>query len=71
MVSQVSRTVLYRWAGAKGITETLASILNRTTSLLPNALFASLGMSRADGDYGDAKHVSQILLLLVLVDTDI
>lgn len=38
--------------------ETLASILNRTTSLLPNALFASLGMPRGDENLGDAKHVS-------------
>jgi hypothetical protein len=39
------------------IAETLASILNRTTSLLPNALFASLGMPRGDENLGDAKHV--------------
>ena len=40
--------------------ETLASILNRTTSLLPNALFASLGMPRGDENLGDAKHVRWI-----------
>lgn len=39
------------------ITETLASILNRSTSLLPTALFASLGMPQGDGNWGDARHV--------------
>jgi len=45
-----------RGADFGGVTETLASILNRTTSLLPDALFASLGMPRGDGNWGDAKH---------------
>ncbi|KZP22300.1 Sec34-domain-containing protein [Athelia psychrophila] len=39
-----------------GVTETLASILNRTTSLLPSGLFASLGMPRGAENLGDAKH---------------
>ncbi|KAF7972543.1 hypothetical protein HWV62_17744 [Athelia sp. TMB] len=39
-----------------GVTETLASILNRTTSLLPSGLFASLGMPRGAENLVDAKH---------------
>ncbi|KAI0694271.1 Sec34-domain-containing protein [Cytidiella melzeri] len=38
-----------------GVTETLASMLGRTTSLLPNALFASLGMPRQES-LTDVKH---------------
>ncbi|KAJ6608410.1 hypothetical protein B0H10DRAFT_2067888 [Mycena sp. CBHHK59/15] len=41
---------------AYGVTDTLASMLNRTTSLLPGALFASLGMPRAEEGIRDAKH---------------
>ncbi|KAJ7057953.1 Sec34-like family-domain-containing protein [Mycena amicta] len=39
-----------------GVGDTLASMLNRTTSLLPGALFASLGMPRTDEGIRDAKH---------------
>ncbi|KAI0088101.1 Sec34-domain-containing protein [Irpex rosettiformis] len=38
-----------------GVTDTLASMLGRTTSLLPNALFASLGMPREES-LTDVKH---------------
>ncbi|EKM54776.1 uncharacterized protein PHACADRAFT_197206 [Phanerochaete carnosa HHB-10118-sp] len=38
-----------------GVTDTLASILGKTTSLLPNALFASLGMPREES-LADVKH---------------
>ncbi|KAG5651929.1 hypothetical protein H0H81_006911 [Sphagnurus paluster] len=41
---------------AVGMTDTLASMLSRTTSLLPDALFASLGMPRADESIREAKH---------------
>lgn len=37
--------------------DTLASMLGRTTSLLPNALFASLGMPKEES-MTDVKHVS-------------
>lgn len=33
-------------------------MLNKTTSLLPDALFASLGMPRTDQSIVEAKHVS-------------
>ena len=36
--------------------DTLASMLSRTTSLLPNALFASLGMPKEE-NLADVKHV--------------
>ncbi|KIJ68059.1 hypothetical protein HYDPIDRAFT_107669 [Hydnomerulius pinastri MD-312] len=39
-----------------GMTDTLASILNRTTALLPDALFASLGMPRGHESITDARH---------------
>jgi hypothetical protein len=39
--------------------DTLASMLNTTTSLLPGALFASLGMPRSEEGIRDAKHVCQ------------
>ncbi|KAJ7223524.1 Sec34-like family-domain-containing protein, partial [Mycena pura] len=39
-----------------GVTDTLASMLNKTTSLLPGALFASLGMPRAEEGIRDAKN---------------
>lgn len=32
-------------------------MLNRTTSILPEGLFASLGVPRADENLRDAKHV--------------
>ncbi|KAM5533738.1 hypothetical protein V8D89_012611 [Ganoderma adspersum] len=38
-----------------GVNETLASMLGRTTSLLPNALLTSLGMPR-DEDLTDVRH---------------
>jgi hypothetical protein len=40
-----------------GVTDTLASMLSRTTSLLPDALFASLGMPRAGESIREAQHV--------------
>ena len=46
------------------VTDTLASMLGRTTSLLPNALFASLGMPREES-MSDVKHVSIPIVLLM------
>ncbi|GLB40619.1 putative sec34-like family protein [Lyophyllum shimeji] len=43
-------------AESGGVTDTLASMLSKTTSLLPDALFASLGMPRTDESITDAKH---------------
>jgi len=45
--------------GADPTTETLASMLGRAT-LLPNSLFASLGMPRGGESMGDVKHVGLI-----------
>ena len=42
--------------------DTLASMLSKTTSLLPDALFATLGMPRSDNTIREAKHVSSSLL---------
>ncbi|KAG2127465.1 uncharacterized protein EDB93DRAFT_1270843 [Suillus bovinus] len=39
-----------------GVTDTLASVLNRTTALLPDALFASLRMSRGHDTFSDSRH---------------
>ncbi|PBK78097.1 Sec34-domain-containing protein [Armillaria solidipes] len=39
-----------------GVTETLSSLLNKTTALLPDALFSTLGMPRGDGSIRGAKH---------------
>ncbi|CAK5269175.1 unnamed protein product [Mycena citricolor] len=39
-----------------GVTDTLASMLNTTTSLFPDALFASLGMPRTEEGIQVAKH---------------
>ncbi|CAK5268613.1 unnamed protein product, partial [Mycena citricolor] len=39
-----------------GVTDTLASMLNTTTSLFPGALFASLGMPRTEEGIQVAKH---------------
>lgn len=39
-----------------GMTDTLASVLNRTTALLPDALFASLGMPRGHDTLSDSRH---------------
>ncbi|KAK7005778.1 Sec34-domain-containing protein [Favolaschia claudopus] len=39
-----------------GVTDTLAIMLNKTTSLIPGALFASLGMPRGEEGIRDAKH---------------
>ncbi|OAX41147.1 Sec34-domain-containing protein [Rhizopogon vinicolor AM-OR11-026] len=39
-----------------GVTDTLASVLNRTTALLPDALFASLGMPRGHDILSDSRH---------------
>ena len=41
-----------------GMTDTLAAMVSRTTSMLPDSLVASLGMPRGDADIMDAKHVS-------------
>lgn len=49
------------------VSDTLASILNRTTSLLPTGLFASLGMPRGDENLGDAKHVRLLHISSVLL----
>ncbi|KAG2055343.1 Sec34-domain-containing protein [Suillus hirtellus] len=38
------------------IGDTLASVLNRTTALLPDALFASLGMPRGHDTFSDSRH---------------
>lgn len=38
------------------VTDTLASMLSRTTSLLPDALFATLGMPRSEDTIREAKH---------------
>ncbi|KAG2074742.1 Sec34-domain-containing protein [Suillus decipiens] len=39
-----------------GMTDTLASVLSRTTALLPDALFASLGMPRGHDTLSDSRH---------------
>ncbi|KAG9220431.1 hypothetical protein CCMSSC00406_0003887 [Pleurotus cornucopiae] len=39
-----------------GVTETLAAMLNKTTSLLPSNLFASLGMPKTEESISEAKH---------------
>jgi len=45
--------------GVGGVTETLANMFNKTTSLLPEGLFASLGVSRGpDADFRGVKIVS-------------
>jgi hypothetical protein len=44
--------------------DTLASMLSKTTSLLPDALFATLGMPRTDESIKEAKHVSPIVKAL-------
>lgn len=49
--------------------ETLASMLNKTTFLLPGALFASLGMPRADESIKDAKQVNFALLSYITIFT--
>ncbi|KAK0197162.1 Sec34-like family-domain-containing protein [Armillaria mellea] len=36
--------------------DTLSSLLNKTTALLPDALFSTLGMPRGDGSIRGAKH---------------
>jgi conserved oligomeric Golgi complex subunit 3 len=52
------------WMLIRTMTETLASILNRTTSLLPNALLASFGMPRGDENLGDAKRACEDIIFL-------
>ncbi|TFK66890.1 Sec34-domain-containing protein [Pluteus cervinus] len=42
--------------GGGGMTDALAMMLSRTTSLLPEALFASLGMPKNEESIRDAKH---------------
>ncbi|KAJ7268694.1 Sec34-like family-domain-containing protein [Mycena haematopus] len=49
---QYGVTVSSTWT----LADTLATMLNRTTSLLPGALFASLGMPRSEEGIRDAKH---------------
>lgn len=45
--------------GVGGVTETLTNMINRTTSLLPEGLFASLGVARGpDSDLRGVKMVS-------------
>ncbi|KAJ3525095.1 hypothetical protein NMY22_g10717 [Coprinellus aureogranulatus] len=39
-----------------GVAGTLTTMLNRTTSILPEGLFASLGVPRADENLRDVKH---------------
>ncbi|KAL4078302.1 Sec34-like family-domain-containing protein [Scleroderma yunnanense] len=39
-----------------GMTDTLTSILNKTTAFLPEALFASLGMPRVHDNIPDSRH---------------
>ncbi|KAG6900069.1 hypothetical protein C0993_003419 [Termitomyces sp. T159_Od127] len=41
---------------AAGMSDTLATMLSKTTSLLPDALFSSLGMPRMDESIQEAKH---------------
>ncbi|KAG9316781.1 Sec34-like family-domain-containing protein [Chiua virens] len=45
-----------RQTGQGGMTDALASIFNKTTALLPDALFASLGMPRGYESMTDARH---------------
>ncbi|KAH0828023.1 Sec34-like family-domain-containing protein [Lanmaoa asiatica] len=45
-----------RQTGQGGVTDALASIFNKTTALLPDALFASLGMPRGYESMTDARH---------------
>ncbi|CDO75690.1 hypothetical protein BN946_scf184585.g3 [Trametes cinnabarina] len=50
-----------RSVALSGVPETLASMLGKTTSLLPNALLTSLGMPR-DEDLTDVRHdIDQLL----------
>jgi len=51
----VSRDDTSRTVNFSAVTETLASMLGRAT-LLPNSLFASLGMPRGGENMGDVKH---------------
>jgi hypothetical protein len=45
--------------GVGGVTETLTNMFNKTTSLLPEGLFASLGVTRGpDADFRGVKLVS-------------
>ncbi|KAA1475103.1 Sec34-domain-containing protein [Dentipellis sp. KUC8613] len=39
-----------------GVTDTVSTLLSRTTALLPNSIFASLGVSRSDDALTDVKH---------------
>lgn len=39
-----------------GVTETFANLLSRTTSMLPDGLFASLGMTRGEDGIRGVKH---------------
>ncbi|KAF9027602.1 Sec34-domain-containing protein [Hymenopellis radicata] len=39
-----------------GVTDALASMLSRTTALLPDALFSTFGVPRGDGSIGGVKH---------------
>lgn len=46
------------------LVETLAAMLNKTTSLLPSNLFASLGMPKTEESISEAKHVRPFPLCL-------
>jgi len=52
----VNRDTVNRTIDLSGMTETLTSMLGRTTSLLPNSLFASLGMPRGDESMINVRH---------------
>jgi len=54
-MTSISATV----GGVGGMTETLTNMFNKTTSLLPEGLFASLGVARGpDSDFRGVKIVS-------------
>ena len=53
--------------GSYGMTDTLAAMVSHTTSMLPDARVASLGMPGGDADILDAKHVSVANLLYEII----
>ncbi|THH03324.1 hypothetical protein EW146_g10464 [Bondarzewia mesenterica] len=58
-------------SGSHGVTDTLASMLNRTTSYLPNSVFQSLGMPQGDENIMDAKHASLDHSLIIGIDLEL
>ncbi|THH08771.1 hypothetical protein EW146_g8889 [Bondarzewia mesenterica] len=58
-------------SGSHGVTDTLASMLNRTTSYLPNSVFQSLGMPQGDENIMDAKHASLNHSLIIGIDLEL